>query len=88
MGAQYNGKTVTVLHAKQDGSLETYHVVVEDGCATFEVSSLSPFAVFLQDEVEDLPETGDRLPLAWLLLAGLSAAGALLFVGKKAKAFR
>ena len=45
VGAQYDGKTVTVLHCS-NGKLETYTVIVKDGMATFQVSSLSPFAVF------------------------------------------
>jgi len=72
VGERYNGKTVTVLHAKQDDTLETYNVVVKDGCATFEATSLSPFAVFLQEELDDLPETGDGgIRWVWWLLAGI-----------------
>ena len=75
MSAQYNGQTVIVMHAKKDGSLETYNVVVQDGCATFEVTSLSPFAVFLKDERDDIPRTGDSsTPWVWWLLGGISAA--------------
>ena len=65
VGAQYNGQTVVVLHAKQDGELETYNVAVKDGAAKFEVTSLSLFAVFLRTGLDNIPETGDA-GAAWL----------------------
>lgn len=60
VGEQYNGQTVLILHAKQDGTLETYTVEVKDGKATFEVTSLSPFAVFIVNGADDIPKTGDE----------------------------
>ncbi len=77
VGAQYNGKTVTILHAKQDGTLETYTVVVRDGKATFDVTSLSPFAVFTDaKDALGIPKTGDGSAVwaEWMLMA-LSGAG-------------
>jgi hypothetical protein len=55
VGAQYNGQTVTILHAKRDGTLETYTAIVRDGKATFTVISLSPFAVFAQAPATPTP---------------------------------
>ena len=81
VGSQYNGQTVTILHAKQDGTLETYIVKVQGGKATFEVISLSPFAVFLKDGLDDIPKTGDNSsPWKWWLLWGVSAAGIIILV--------
>lgn len=45
VGAQYNGETATILHCV-NGTLETYTVKVKDRKVTFDVDSLSPFAVF------------------------------------------
>ena len=45
VGSQYNGQTVTLLHAK-NGKLMTYTAVVKNGITTFTVDSLSPFALF------------------------------------------
>ena len=93
VGAQYNGETVTILHAKQDGTLETFTVVVQDGKATFSVTSLSPFAAFIKDGLDDIPKTGDdSSPWVWWLLCGVSAAGiglitALHALGKRRKLY-
>ncbi len=86
VGDAYNGETVTVLHCK-DGALETYTVAVRDGKATFDVTSLSPFAVFIEDGLDDIPKTGDdNSQWVWWLLGGVSAAGiGLLAVLNKRK---
>lgn len=74
VGAQYNGQTVTILHCK-DGKLETYTATVQDGKATFTVTGLSPFAVFLSGGQVGIPQTGSSGFPVWL---GLLAAGALI----------
>ena len=87
VGVQYNGQTVTILHAKRDGSLETYTVKVQDGKATFDVTSFSPFAVFIKDGLDDIPKTGDTGAafIWWLLLAvSVTCIAALVLVRKKA----
>jgi hypothetical protein len=58
VGAKYNGQTVTVLHAKNNGTLSTYSAVVTNGNAVFTVTSLSPFAVFTSSSVS-VPNTGE-----------------------------
>ncbi len=61
VGEQYNGQTVTLLHAK-NGKLTTYTTVVKNGIATFTVTSLSPFALFAPVTAIDaigIPKTGD-----------------------------
>ena len=61
VGEQYNGQTVTLLHAK-NGKLTTYTAVVKGGIAIFTVTSLSPFALFAPVtplDVLDIPKTGD-----------------------------
>lgn len=85
VGAQYNGETVTILHAKQDGTLETYTVKVKDGKATFDVTSLSPFAVFLKDGPDGIPRRGDGSApwTGWLLLGVSGAAAAALALARK-----
>lgn len=74
VGTQYNGETVTILHCK-NGMLNTYSAVVVNGKAAFDVSSLSPFAVFAgaQDDLAPIPQTGDGgcSPIWWLLCAGI-----------------
>lgn len=85
LGSQYDGKSVTILHCN-GGKLETYTAVVADGKATFSVTSLSPFAAFIQtppeDKPDDIPRTGDRTPWGWWLLLGLSGA-AMFALGLK-----
>lgn len=70
VGAQYNGKIITILHCK-NGTLETLTATVANGKATFTVTSLSSFAVFLYDPSvpHNIPKTGDDRfhPLGWLL---------------------
>jgi len=76
VGSAYNGETVTILHCA-NSTLKTYTATVQDGKATFTVTSLSPFAVFADaDELDNIPKTGDGggFPL-WL---GLMASGVLL----------
>lgn len=71
-----------------DGTLETYTVVVKDGLATFSVTGLSPFAVFIKGGVVDVPKTGaDCPPVAGWLLCGVSTACLCLLSlrGKKVK---
>ena len=68
VGTQYDGKTVTVLHCK-NGKLENYTVIVKDGMATFQVTSLSPFAVFAKatdtqtDSTETVPPSPSPSPI-------------------------
>ncbi len=79
--AQYNGQAVTILHAKQDGTLETYTVKVQDGKATFDVTGLSPFAVFKKDSLDNIPKVGDTgTALMWWLLLAISVAGIITIV--------
>ena len=91
VGSQYNGQTVTILHAKNDGTLETITATIMDGKATFTVTSLSPFAVFVADGLDDIPKTGDSgSHWVWWLLCGASAAGitALCILGRRKKSYR
>jgi LPXTG-motif cell wall-anchored protein len=81
VGAQYNGETVTILHCA-NGTLKTYTATVQDGKATFTVTSLSPFAVFADaDELDNIPKTGDGggFPL-WLGLMSLGTLGGCLWL--------
>lgn len=52
VGAQYNGRMATILHA-HSGVLETYHAEVKNGAVSLTVTSLSPFAVFLDATTAD-----------------------------------
>lgn len=86
---QYNGQTITILHCL-NGALQTYTATVTGGQATFSVTSLSPFAVFVRaptmlgdDELYAIPDVGDygSNPISWLLcglfvvVIALGAAG-------------
>jgi len=87
VGTQYNGETVTILHAKQDGTLEPYTVKVKHGKATFYVSSLSPFAVFA--DAADGPKTGDdSSPWIWWTLLAVSVVATMTLVWTRKKALQ
>ena len=59
VGSQYNGHTVTLLHAK-NGTLTTYTAIVINGIATFTVTDLSPFALYAPAlNAAGVPNTGD-----------------------------
>ena len=90
VGEQYNGQTVTLLHAK-NGKLMTYTAVVKNGTATFTVTSLSPFALFAPVNVIDavgIPKTGDEgaryVAIAVLVMAAL-AVGTVVHTWRKYK---
>jgi len=90
VGSAYNGQTVTILHCS-NGTLETFTVTVKDGKAIFNVTSLSPFAAFVEDGLDDIPKTGDSSsPWVWWLLCGVSAMGivALIVLSKRKKAYK
>jgi len=75
VGSAYNGETITILHCA-DGTPKTYSGIVRDGKVTFNVTSLSPFSVFVDaGELDDVPKTGDDGFPLWL---GLLASGMLL----------
>ena len=87
VGSTYNGQAVTVLHAKRDGTLETYFVTVQNGCVTFAVTSLSPFAAFLGgDDTPGVPLTGGG-GVAWFFgaLCGVSATAFLMALKRRKK---
>ena len=89
VGTQYNGEKVTILHAKREGTLATYTATVRNGKVTFDVTSLSPFAVFLKDSLDDIPETGDSSAAwIWWALLAVSGAGAIALVLIRKKAFQ
>lgn len=72
---KYNGKTLTLLHCV-DKNIEQIEATVNDGMIQFEVSSLSPFALYDVNEqiIKNNPETGDHtqtlLFVGTLLLSG------------------
>ena len=87
--AQYNGETVTILHAKRDGTLATYTATVRNGKVTFDVTGLSPFAVFMEDGLDDIPKTGDAgSGWIWWALLAVSGAGIITLVLTKKKVFQ
>jgi len=89
VGTQYNGDTVTILHAKKDGTLATYTATVRNGKVTFDVTSLSPFAVFIRDGLDDIPKTGDTgSAFIWWVLLAVSGAGMITLVLIKTKVSR
>ena len=77
--AKWEGRTITLLH-NVDGVLETLSAEVCDGMATFEVGSLSSFALFApSDAVGPMPDRGLSF-LWWLLSALLVVCLAVLIV--------
>ncbi len=83
VGAQYNGKTVTILHCAS-GTLKIYIATVKEGKATFTVASLSPFAVFADAEKPDdipMPATGEGTGVyIWLGLSSFAVSGGCLWL--------
>lgn len=87
VGSAYNGETVTILHCA-NGMLKTYAATVQDGKATFTVTSLSPFAVFANaDELDNIPKTGDGdgFPLWLSLMASGLLLGSLSLLWRRSK---
>ncbi len=89
VGASYDGKIVTILHCA-NGVLKSYTATVEGGAATFVVTELSPFAVFVEVEeaeeaVVEIPDTGESniLPVSGFLCLGM--AGCLLRLRSRRK---
>ncbi|NLB10187.1 MAG: hypothetical protein GX834_03865, partial [Clostridiaceae bacterium] len=92
----YNGKIVTILHCVE-GTLKTYTATVTDGKIAFNITSLSPFAVFVKapsvtpddpyepNEHITIPKTGESSPArqGWLLLNISAAALVSLLILKK-----
>lgn len=63
VGTEYNGRNASVLHKKQDGSIEIFNTVVVDGKITVTVTELSPFMIALENtgndrELDDEPKAG------------------------------
>ena len=87
---KYNSKTVSILHCT-NGVLETYTATVTNGKVVFDVTSLSPFAVFAEvtkgsTDPDDAPGTGDLgFPWGWWLLsvAALTGTIALAIMARK-----
>ena len=89
VGTQYNGDKVTILHAKKDGTLATYTATVRNGKVTFDVTGLSPFAVFMEDGLDDIPKTGDAgSAWIWWALLAVSGAGIITLVLTQKKVFQ
>ncbi len=90
INTNYNGKAITILHSKQDGTLETEEVIVRNGKAVFETTNPSRFAIFLKQDSKDIPKTGDNFYLwKWMLLCVISAASItlLIFMNKCKKTY-
>ena len=50
VGTEHNGKTVYILHQKQNGTYENFEEKVVDGKVTITVSELSPFVLALKED--------------------------------------
>ena len=72
--AKYNGQTVVILH-DNNGKLERYTAIVQNGKVSIEVTSLSPFVVLLYKGGATVPNTGDAPSQIGALLMVLAAAG-------------
>lgn len=74
------GQSVTVLHLRSDGQIETLPVsAVGNGTVTFTMSSYSPVAVVINATA---PKTADMNTTVLLFLALMGMTGAVIF-GKK-----
>lgn len=87
----YNGKQLTILHGKADGSVEKFLSTAANGKVDVEVEELSPFMILAdgasnplppagpgegQPSGSDLPKTGDASqPLLWMMLMAVSLLG-------------
>ncbi len=81
--------TVTVLHIKDDGTVEEIRPVsVYDGYVEFDPPSFSVYSVVVHKAgtvvPSTTPETGDDFnPVLWISIAIISLGGALVFIRKK-----
>ena len=83
VGKAHNGQTVTLLQVV-NGKAETLTAVVKDGSASFKVTSLGSFALFVPTKMGDdveIPQTGDQdTPYGIFYLIGAAVlAGAIAF---------
>lgn len=96
VGAQYAGQTLYYYYYNaQTGALDFMQSakVDEDGYVTVKQSHCSSyvFALNNEDDLDDIPKTGDNSSkLVWWLLCGVSAAGiaTLVVLGKRKKAYK
>ena len=82
VGSRYNGRMVTILHCA-GGELKTYTATVSGGKATFTVTELSPFALFVKAPPAPgpLPKTIFGGPtLLWWALSTAAAGLAVFFL--------
>ena len=84
--AKYDGQRGIVHHCV-NGTLVSTPVTIANGAATAAVSSFSPFAVEAQPRAipQPLPVTGDRFPMAGLVVLLVGLVGATGFVVRRGK---
>ena len=92
VGTQYNGKKVTVLHKKQDGSYEHFVVRVKNGKASITTTELSPFMVAVnRDQSDEVtasndtsnPQTSAVNIIPYIIIAVLSLVGVIYLAKRK-----
>ena len=60
VGTEHNGKTVYILHQKQNGTYENFEEKVVDGKVTITVSELSPFVLAIKENSSQVETPQDE----------------------------
>lgn len=88
--SKYNGKVVTVLHYKADGTLERFTCMVVNEKVEVEVSELSPFVVIANPDtanqnqsLDGVPKTGDNNTILIVSILSVITLGAIIIEIKK-----
>ena len=82
--SKYNGEKATVLHKKNNGTIETFEKEIIDGKVTVEVDELSPFVIALSNvKADSTPTLGVPSYIGLASLLVLCAGVCLIKVLKK-----
>lgn len=72
LSEEYSNKSLTAYYIKDDGSIETHEVTIEDGYAVFETNHFSTYT--LGETPITNPVTSDNI-VVWFVLIGISVLG-------------
>ena len=86
LDAELNGKEILVRHKLENGAIEEFSAVVQNGAVQIRVEGLSPFMLLRESDPTPAGggvRTGDETDFAlWIVLcviAGISIAGIILY---------
>ena len=89
VGTEYNTRNAIVYHMLENGTVEEFAVVVENGKVSVTVDSFSPFAVAIEDvedNTDDITSTGDIDHFVlWTSMLAVSCMAAMFGISLKKK---